>query len=90
MVSFTAPAETGGAPIVEYAVMASTGAWALGTQSVPTEFEGDQMKAMQQMHEKMVAAKTPAERNALMAEQMKLMQIAQTQGQQSAKLLGST
>ena len=34
----------------------------------------DQMKAMQQMHEKMVAAKTPAERNALMAEQMKLMQ----------------
>jgi hypothetical protein len=34
----------------------------------------DQMKAMQQMHEKMLAAKTPAERNALMAEQMKLMQ----------------
>ncbi|MDP1533505.1 MAG: hypothetical protein Q8N44_01490 [Rubrivivax sp.] len=34
----------------------------------------DQMKAMQQMHDKMVAAKTPEERNALMAEQMKLMQ----------------
>jgi len=34
----------------------------------------DQMKAMQQMHEKMMAARTPAERNALMAEQMKLMQ----------------
>ncbi len=34
----------------------------------------DQMKAMQQMHEKMMAAKTPDERNALMAEQMKLMQ----------------
>ena len=34
----------------------------------------DQMKAMQQMHEKMLAAKTPAERNALMAEHMKLMQ----------------
>ena len=34
----------------------------------------DQMKAMQQMHDKMMAAKTPEERNALMAEQMKLMQ----------------
>lgn len=33
VVSFTAPAQTGGAPIVEYAVMASTGEWALGTQS---------------------------------------------------------
>ncbi|MCL4746656.1 MAG: hypothetical protein KJZ83_14790 [Burkholderiaceae bacterium] len=35
---------------------------------------GDQMKAMQEMHDKMMAAKTPEERNALMAEQMKLMQ----------------
>jgi hypothetical protein len=34
----------------------------------------DQMKAMQEMHNKMLAAKTPEERNALMAEQMKLMQ----------------
>ena len=34
----------------------------------------DQMKAMQAMHDKMLAAKTPEERNALMAEQMKLMQ----------------
>ncbi|MCW5636687.1 MAG: hypothetical protein KIT17_25385 [Rubrivivax sp.] len=34
----------------------------------------EQMKAMQAMHEKMAAAKTPQERNALMAEQMKLMQ----------------
>jgi len=33
----------------------------------------DQMKAMQAMHDKMMAAKTPEERNALMAEQMKLM-----------------
>lgn len=33
VVSFTAPAQTGGAPIVEYTVMASTGEWALGTQS---------------------------------------------------------
>ena len=32
------------------------------------------MKAMQTMHEKMMAAKTPEERQALMAEHMKLMQ----------------
>lgn len=34
----------------------------------------DHMKAMQQMHDKMMATKTPEERNALMAEQMRLMQ----------------
>lgn len=33
----------------------------------------DQMKAMQAMHDKMLAAKTPEERLALMTEQMKLM-----------------
>jgi hypothetical protein len=33
----------------------------------------DQMKAMQVMHDKMMTAKTPQERNALMTEQMKLM-----------------
>ncbi len=33
-----------------------------------------QMKAMQQMHDKMMAAKTPEERNALMADHMKAMQ----------------
>ena len=32
------------------------------------------MKAMQAMHEKMAGAKTPAEREALMGEHMKLMQ----------------
>ena len=32
------------------------------------------MKAMQEMHKKMQAAKTPAERSALMDEHMKLMQ----------------
>lgn len=32
------------------------------------------MKAMQSMHEKMMGAKTPEERQALMAEHMKLMQ----------------
>ena len=34
----------------------------------------DQMKAMQQMHDRMLAAKTPEERNALIIEQMALMQ----------------
>lgn len=33
-----------------------------------------QMKRMQQMHERMAAAKTPAERQALMAEHQKVMQ----------------
>jgi hypothetical protein len=33
-----------------------------------------QFKVMQDMHEKMAAAKTPAERQALMAEHMKVMQ----------------
>ena len=33
----------------------------------------DQMKDMQQIHDRMLAAKTPEERNALMAEQMNLM-----------------
>ena len=33
-----------------------------------------QMKAMGEMHNKMMAAKTPEERNALMAEHMKTMQ----------------
>ena len=34
----------------------------------------EQMKSMQAIHDKMVAAKTPEERNALMTEQMKIMQ----------------
>lgn len=33
-----------------------------------------QMKAMREMHEKMMNAKTPEERNALMADHMKVMQ----------------
>ena len=37
-----------------------------------------QMKAMQEMHDKMMAAKTPEERNALMAEHMKTMQDGMT------------
>nr|WP_051994882.1 hypothetical protein [Burkholderia sp. lig30] len=34
----------------------------------------DQMRAMQEMHEKMMSARTPEERAALMDEQMKTMQ----------------
>jgi hypothetical protein len=52
---------------------------------VPTQMQGGmsmqmppgmdaQMKRMQQMHERMAAARTPAERQALMAEQHKVMQ----------------
>ena len=43
-----------------------------GSAAMPGQ--ADQMKAMQAMHDKMMAAKTPEERNALMTEQMKLMQ----------------
>lgn len=38
----------------------------------------EQMTAMHDVHDKMLAAKTPEERNALMAEQMKLMQNGMT------------
>jgi hypothetical protein len=38
----------------------------------------EQMKAMRDMHDKLMAAKTPEERHALMAEQMKLMQNGMT------------
>ena len=38
----------------------------------------EQMKAMRDMHDKVMAAKTPEERNALMSEQMKLMQNGMT------------
>lgn len=37
-----------------------------------------QMKTMQEMHQKMMAAKTPQERQALMAEHMKAMQGGMT------------
>lgn len=40
----------------------------------PAPAHAEQMKAMQEMHEKMLAAKTPEERSALMAAQMTLMQ----------------
>lgn len=43
-------------------------------EMAPMQGGADQMKAMQQMHDQMMAAKTPEERNALMAEHMQLMQ----------------
>jgi hypothetical protein len=49
-----------------------------------------QMKAMQEMHDKMMAAKTPEERNALMAEHMKTMQdgLAMMNGMSSGGMGG--
>ena len=59
---------------------ACTGAWAQTTPRAapPSHAEHMQamdlkMKAMREMHEKMAKAKTPEERNALMAEHMKVM-----------------
>lgn len=53
---------------------------AAGSKSTPVKPGADmgrmdkQMKTMQQMHDRMVAANTPEERTALMAEHMKTMQ----------------
>ena len=53
---------------------------AAGSKSLPGKTTpemarmANHMKAMQEMHDKMMAAKTPDERNALMAEHMKTMQ----------------
>ena len=54
------------------------------TKSMPGKARPDmarmdaQMKAMHKMHDKMMAAKTPAERDALTAEHMKIMQDGMT------------
>ena len=53
--------------------VATQSAPAATTPPAPDAFDR-QMKAMQEMHKKMQAAKTPAERSALMDEHMKLMQ----------------
>ncbi len=42
--------------------------------SAPTAAMQDRMKAMREMHDKMAQAKTPEERQALMADHMKAMQ----------------
>lgn len=44
-----------------------------GQGGMPMDME-KHMQSMQAMHEKMAAAKTPAERQALMQEHMKMMQ----------------
>lgn len=53
--------------------VAAQSAPASATPPAPDAFDR-QMKAMQEMHKKMQAAKSPAERSALMDEHMKLMQ----------------
>ena len=49
-----------------------------GMSSADTARMDTQMKAMRQMHDKMAAAKTPEERNVLMAEHQKTMQDGMT------------
>jgi hypothetical protein len=61
---------TSPAPSQMNAASKPTGAGQMGGMAKMDE----QMKAMQAMHEKMIAAKTPEERQALMDEHMKLMQ----------------
>lgn len=48
--------------------------FAPSASSAPAARYEQQMKSMEDMHRKMMAAKTPAERQALMAEHMKAMQ----------------
>jgi len=50
----------------------------LGKARPDTARMNSQMMAMQAMHDKMMAAKTPAERDALTAEHMKVMQDSMT------------
>ena len=68
------PAATGAVQIAQ----AATGNPAMGMGGMggmaTAPGHADQMKAMQQMHEKMLAATTPAERNTLMGEHTTLMQ----------------
>ena len=66
------PASTATVQIAQAAAAPGMGMGKGGMAAMPGQ--ADQMKAMQAMHDKMMAAKTPEERNALMTEQMKLMQ----------------
>ncbi len=66
-------------PTTMQVAQATPGSPAMGMHAgTPTQAQAqahvEQMNAMQAIHEKMLAAKTPAERNALMATQMTLMQ----------------
>jgi N-methylhydantoinase B/oxoprolinase/acetone carboxylase alpha subunit len=53
--------------------MSTAAAGAMGTPDQMAKMDA-QMQAMRAMHEKMMAAKTPEERNKMMAEHMKTMQ----------------
>jgi hypothetical protein len=59
-------------PAVQPAAPGSAGMGMGGMAATPAAAE--QMKSMQQMHERMMSARTAEDRSALMAEQMKLMQ----------------
>jgi hypothetical protein len=70
----SAPAAQAPVPAPAPAAAASaTPAGAPGAMMSPARMQ-QHMKAMQEMHEKMAKARTPKEREALMAEHMKLMQ----------------
>lgn len=60
-------------PDVMTAAPASSGMSGMGAPSPMAAME-PRMKAMQEMHQKMMGAMTPAERQALMADHMKAMQ----------------
>lgn len=60
---------------VTQVAQAQTGSQDAGMRARTTTPDyANQMKAMRQMHDEMMAAKTPEERSALMTKQMKLMQ----------------
>jgi hypothetical protein len=65
----TTPGATNAAPAAGMAP-----GMAHGGTSMPMAAMEPRMKAMRDMHQKMMAAKSPAERQALMAEHMKAMQ----------------
>lgn len=77
---FAAPADPQSHPVSTHSVLlaqATPGGAGMGmgmSASQPPPTYAQQMKSMQEMHLKMLAAKTPEERNALMAAHMALMQ----------------
>jgi hypothetical protein len=86
ILAFTfATAAISGAALAQYPAGSPSGS----TTSAPTSRTAPspdafdrQMKAMEEMHQKIRAAKTPAERSALMDEHRKLMQSGMTMMQQ--------
>ena len=63
-----------GAHHPDTAASAAGGAMPMGGPGASMARMDEHMKVMREMHEKMMRAKTPAERSALMAEHMKIMQ----------------